>query len=65
MKMPTWATTSTTRYARFGLETVGRDLRRPRTFDEILAPIRRDVAQHGGSEAEVDQLLVETRDATW
>ena len=51
--------------ADYVLRIVERDLHRPDTFDEILAPIRRDVTEHGGSEAEVDQLLVEARDAAW
>jgi hypothetical protein len=49
--------------AEYVLGIVERVLRRRRTFDEILAPVRRDVAKSGMSESELDQLLADARDA--
>ena len=49
--------------AEYVVGIVEREVRRWRTFDEILAPIRQDAAESGMSEGELDQLLVDARDA--
>jgi plasmid stability protein len=46
-------------------ELLGRALRGPPTFDEILAPFRREVAASGATDAELDALFHELRDEAW
>ena len=41
----------------FALEAVAEKLSRPETFDEILAPLRREVRESGMSETELNSLL--------
>ncbi len=42
-------------------KVIEKDVRSPDTFDEILAPFRREVAQSGVTEQELDQVFKEAR----
>ncbi len=44
---------------------VEKDINRAKTLDEILAPIRRNFAESGMTEAELDELLESERQAMW
>lgn len=46
-------------------ELVARDLKSLGSFDEILAPIRKEFAESGMTEAEWDELIEQAREEVW
>jgi plasmid stability protein len=49
----------------FAREALEESLRGPRTLDEILAPFRKQVAQSGMSDREMDEFYESLRDEAW
>lgn len=46
-------------------ELIERGMAEPRTFAEIFAPIRKEFAESGMTEAELDALIEEAREEVW
>jgi hypothetical protein len=46
-------------------DLIEKDIDRPKTLDEILAPIRKNFAESGMTEEELDDLIESERQAMW
>jgi plasmid stability protein len=51
--------------ATFARETLEEKLHGPRSLDEILAPFRRQVAESGMNDSELDKFYESLRDEVW
>jgi len=51
--------------ATFARETLEEKLQGPRSLDEILAPFRKQIAQSGMSDPELDDFYESLRDEVW
>lgn len=52
-------------FAEYVEELLEKDADRPKTLDEILAPLRRNFAESGMSEEDLDALIESERQALW
>ncbi|HSK70226.1 MAG TPA: hypothetical protein VK892_00920 [Pyrinomonadaceae bacterium] len=46
-------------------DLIEKDIDRPKTLDEILAPVRKNFAESGMTEEELDELIESERQAMW
>ena len=46
-------------------DLIEKDIDRPKTLDEILAPVRKNFAESGMTEEELDELIESERQARW